>query len=712
MEDTQESERLRTHLREVETHLAQQLSFGELELALLDLRALERRLAAVAMGVEVLEALDSAMASEEVSEVNLDIEDGDAPEIFACAGDYLALFRHFALAEPLLRAGGDAFGVARCLAEEAAGAGEERQALELEALDMALHAELKAPGEAFAERENCKVLHLIENLAASSPLGTLEALLEKRGETPMGFLERLLPWLHTAAASAIESLARRLLAPAPWLPAVEIPGAALPSGVRTLLVRSQAFCHARLEALVGAWRTTCARQLEADQPTAAALASAAAIACHCLFVGYCIPGEGIQGDLSQPEASPGEDVGKAPEDMASWLLQAMYQAPSCDPPQSPAQAIWEVSELIRRSRQEPIEEASIAETLERLPGSAATPCEAFYDATMYPPWHSVECAGVLPAPLHEHLRRLCPSWCGEEVTSPRILVAGCGSGHQVAVELRSYEVCELVALDVSPKTVAVACRKLKQHLAPEEYARIRFLVGDIMDLTPGNPLVGNGFHLVICCGVLHHLPDPCAGLRRLSELLAPSGVLQLATYSSLSFQSWQPTVQAWLRDLPAAKGLSPNSRTPTQAEVREIRKQALKAYEERPEACQLLRHFPEFYTYAGVLDLLFHPLERTFTLVELLEGPITSARLRPLGVFFLDVNSDISARAKFRAGHGNAEAKMADLRCWHQLEVQDPEIFGRMHGVLLEGEGTEPQLKRARLEEKKTRSDARLCGEI
>ncbi|CAJ1415852.1 unnamed protein product [Effrenium voratum] len=632
MEHTQESERLRTHLREVETHLAQQLSFGELELALLDLRALERRLAAVAMGVEVLEALDSAMASEEVSEVNLDIEDGDAPEILACAGDYLALFRHFALAEPLLRAGGDAFGVARCLAEEAAGAGEERQALELEAFDMALHAELKAPGDAFAERENCKVLHLIENLAASSPLSTLEALLEKRGETPMGFLERLLPWLHTAAASAIESLARRLLAPAPWLPAVEIPGAALPSGVRTLLVRSQAFCHARLEALVGAWRSTSARQLEADQPTAAALASAAAIACHCLFVGYCIPtGEGIQGDLSQPEASPGEDVGKAPEDMASWLLQAMYQAPSCDPPQSPAQAIWEVSELIRRSRQEPIEEASIAETLERLPGSAATPCEAFYDATMYPPWHSVECAGVLPAPLHEHLRRLCPSWCGEEVTSPRILVAGCGSGHQVAVELRSYEVCELVALDVSPKTVAVACRKLKQHLAPEEYARIRFLVGDIMDLTPGNPLVGNGFHLVICCGVLHHLPDPCAGLRRLSALLAPSGwtnlvvfkalhelglqppdVLQLATYSSLSFQSWQPTVQA-ARSISGAK------------KVREIRKEALKAYEDRcnflarsgPKPVnsfgtfQRLGQGEEFYTYAGVLDLLFHPLERT-----------------------------------------------------------------------------------------------------
>lgn len=50
----------------------------------------------------------------------------------------------------------------------------------------------------------------------------------------------------------------------------------------------------------------------------------------------------------------------------------------------------------------PQADAAAAEALEPLrPGGAPadTPCRAFYDATVYPPWHrAVEAAGVLPAP--------------------------------------------------------------------------------------------------------------------------------------------------------------------------------------------------------------------------------------------------------------------------------------------------------------------------
>lgn len=88
---------------------------------------------------------------------------------------------------------------------------------------------------------------------------------------------------------------------------------------------------------------------------------------------------------------------------------------------------------------------------------------------------------------------------------PRILVAGCGSGHQVAVELRTYAGCDVVALDCSPRTLAYARRKLRAALRCEEFERLRFVVGDILELGPDVDIARGGFELVICCGVLHHL---------------------------------------------------------------------------------------------------------------------------------------------------------------------------------------------------------------
>ena len=45
---------------------------------------------------------------------------------------------------------------------------------------------------------------------------------------------------------------------------------------------------------------------------------------------------------------------------------------------------------------------------------------------------------------------------------------------------------------------------------------------------------------MICCGgVLHHLPDPAAGLRALRSVLKQGGVLQLATYSTIGTSAWR-----------------------------------------------------------------------------------------------------------------------------------------------------------------------------
>ena len=43
--------------------------------------------------------------------------------------------------------------------------------------------------------------------------------------------------------------------------------------------------------------------------------------------------------------------------------------------------------------------------------------------------------------------------------------------------------------------------------------------------------IGRSFDLVVCTGVLHHLPDPDCGLRALRDVLRPSGAMRLMVYA-------------------------------------------------------------------------------------------------------------------------------------------------------------------------------------
>jgi len=43
--------------------------------------------------------------------------------------------------------------------------------------------------------------------------------------------------------------------------------------------------------------------------------------------------------------------------------------------------------------------------------------------------------------------------------------------------------------------------------------------------------IGRSFDLAVCTGVLHHLPDPNAGLQALRDVLRPSGAMRLMVYA-------------------------------------------------------------------------------------------------------------------------------------------------------------------------------------
>src|SRR3984957_4863847 len=110
-------------------------------------------------------------------------------------------------------------------------------------------------------------------------------------------------------------------------------------------------------------------------------------------------------------------------------------------------------------------------------------------------------------------------WPAEPYREDRsILVAGCGTTQAAHYALR-WPRAQVIGIDVSGKSIAFTeGLKCKYALANLELRQLA--VERAAEL-------GRGFEHVVCTGVLHHLPDPDAGLRALHDVLKPNGALNV-----------------------------------------------------------------------------------------------------------------------------------------------------------------------------------------
>ncbi|MCQ4162136.1 methyltransferase [Roseomonas sp. GC11] len=188
----------------------------------------------------------------------------------------------------------------------------------------------------------------------------------------------------------------------------------------------------------------------------------------------------------------------------------------------------------------------------------------------------------------------------------RALMAGGGSGdgtmmlaQQMAWAGRPGEV---VWLDRSTAARAVAEARAKQR----GLANIRFVSGSLLDL----PELGLGaFDYIDCCGVLHHLPDPAAGLAALAGALAPGGGIGLMVYAPHG-----RTGVYMLQD--ALRLLAPDSEAPA-ARVEAARR----LWKHLPDTAWLRRN-PWITDHleggdAGLYDLLLNPRDVSFSVPQL-----------------------------------------------------------------------------------------------
>ena len=243
---------------------------------------------------------------------------------------------------------------------------------------------------------------------------------------------------------------------------------------------------------------------------------------------------------------------------------------------------------------------------------AAEAVQKFYECYPYPrPIDSLEKYQRLwqdPQKRRADYHLFWPSRPFKEERS--ILVAGCGTSQAAKHALR-WPAAQVTGIDFS--TTSVRCTEdLKRKYKLGNLQICQLPIERVSELE-------TSFDQIVCTGVLHHLPDPDAGLAALRSVLKPDGAMHLmvyATYGRTGIYMLQefcrrigiPATDEGIQDLIAAIGALPPGH-PLE---------------------NLLREAPDFRHEAALADALLHPQDRAYTVPQLFDfierGGVTFGR--------------------------------------------------------------------------------------
>lgn len=124
----------------------------------------------------------------------------------------------------------------------------------------------------------------------------------------------------------------------------------------------------------------------------------------------------------------------------------------------------------------------------------------------------------------------------------RVLVAGCGTGAEAFEVRRTLPDADIVAVDFSPRSIAIAQRL---QLTARLGRPITFAVADLNDPRLAQ-ITGGDFDYVSCHGVATYLPNPTLALKNLADCVRPNGALYLGVNGDAHPGD---RVRGWLADL-------------------------------------------------------------------------------------------------------------------------------------------------------------------
>lgn len=177
-----------------------------------------------------------------------------------------------------------------------------------------------------------------------------------------------------------------------------------------------------------------------------------------------------------------------------------------------------------------------------------------------------------------------------------ILIAGCGTSQAAKYAMR-WPKAKVIGIDFSAKSIEHT-HKLKQKYSLANLEAHQLSLEEVGKL-------GTEFDLIVSTGVLHHLPDPDAGLAALSACLAPAGAMHLMVYAPYG-RTGIYMMQDYCRRLKIGT---------SSAEIRDLAA-SLQALPPNHPLIPLLRSSPDFRQEAALADALLNPLDRAYSVDE------------------------------------------------------------------------------------------------
>jgi len=315
----------------------------------------------------------------------------------------------------------------------------------------------------------------------------------------------------------------------------------------------------------------------------------------------------------------------------------------------------ELESLKQRQILEPREETQLSHKIPRLQeikNNVSCKVRGQYEQNPYPRWVNLGLP-LIPksiSTITKELKLKITNLCINEVNNPQILVAGCGTGeHSIGVS-STFNNCDVLAIDLSLSSLAYAKRKTEEL----DISNIKYMQADILDLTTLN----QKFDVIESAGVLHHMEDPMAGWKLLTNCLKPGGLMRIALYSELARQDI-----VRIRDEIKQSYIDSNDDA-----MKSFRNKMVNSEEDHHKLEVLSL---DFYSMSTFRDLLFHIQEHQFTIPQIKDC------LTELGLVFCGFEANKIIK-KFKL-ENLSENAVYDLKKWDTFEKQNPRIFSGMY---------------------------------
>ena len=314
-----------------------------------------------------------------------------------------------------------------------------------------------------------------------------------------------------------------------------------------------------------------------------------------------------------------------------------------------------IQEVFKRQVEEPQIELNLKSTIptiNKITDGVSSKVREQYEESPYPRWMNMKLllnqdtifTVSSKIKLKLHWSRI------NEVEKPDILIAGCGTGQHSISTASTYLHSTVLAIDLSLSSLAYAKRKTDE-LGIEN---IEYMQADILDLGKLN----RQFDIIESAGVLHHMENPMAGWKVLTDCLKPGGLMRIGLYSDLARQSIIK-IREEINQLDIGS---------SSTEMKSFRDMIIKSEEDHHK---LITNSPDLYSLSSLRDLLFHVQEHRFTI------PLIKDHLDELGLRFCGFESnEIISRFCKTIVHPD---DLYDLNKWQAYEEENPRTFAGMY---------------------------------